>query len=97
MLVYVLDHGAVLGRTFSLAVQSIGVVSASIDILIRRREVEWRILRLAFLGAAVVMPLAMPWLAPNGNPSRIEGSKYTEVIEPRIHFLDASVDQTEAG
>ena len=36
---------ASLGRTFSLAIQSIGMASASIYILTRRRTIEWRILR----------------------------------------------------
>ena len=65
VLVYVFDHPARLGRTFSLAIQSIGMVSASIYILTRGRKVEWRILRFALLGAAVAMPLGMTWVAPN--------------------------------
>ena len=50
LLVYVFNQPASLGRTFSLAIQSIGMVSASIYILTRRRTIEWRILRFALLG-----------------------------------------------
>lgn len=64
VLVYVFDHPARLGRNFSLAIQSIGMVSASIYILTRRRRVEWRILRFALIGAAVAMPLGMAGIAP---------------------------------
>jgi uncharacterized membrane protein YfcA len=64
VLVYVFDHPARLGRNFSLAIQSIGMVSASIYILTRRRRVEWRILRYAMVGAAVAMPLGMSCVAP---------------------------------
>jgi uncharacterized membrane protein YfcA len=65
VLVYLFDHPARLGRDFSLAVQSIGMVSASIYILTRGRKVEWRILRFAMLGAAVAMPVGMSCVAPN--------------------------------
>jgi uncharacterized protein len=64
VLVYVFNHPARLGRNFSLAIQSIGMVSASIYILTRGRKVDWRILRSAFLGAAVAMPLGMSCVAP---------------------------------
>ena len=50
VLVYVFDHPASLGRDFSLAIQSIGMVSAGIYILTRGRTIEWRILRFALLG-----------------------------------------------
>jgi len=64
VLVYVFDHPARLGRNFSLAIQSIGMVSASIYILTRRRKLEWRILRSALVGAAVAMPAGMCCVAP---------------------------------
>ncbi len=64
VLVYVFDHPARLGRNFSLAIQSIGMVSASIYIFTRRRKVEWRILRSALVGAAVAMPVGMCCVAP---------------------------------
>jgi uncharacterized protein len=65
VLVYVFDQPARLGRTFSLAIQSIGMASASIYILTRGRTIEWRILRFALLGSAVAMPLGMCLVAPN--------------------------------
>jgi uncharacterized membrane protein YfcA len=65
VLVYLFDHPARLGRNFSLAIQSIGMVSASIYILTRGRRLEWRILRFALVGAAVAMPLGMSFIAPH--------------------------------
>lgn len=64
VIVYVFEHPAKLGRTFSLMIQSIGMVSASLYILTRRRKVEWRILKFALAGAAVAMPLGMSCFAP---------------------------------
>jgi uncharacterized membrane protein YfcA len=72
VLVYVFDHPARLGRDFSLAIQSIGMVSASIYILTRGRRVEWRILRFALPGAATAMPLGMIWLAPNVSDTTVK-------------------------
>jgi uncharacterized membrane protein YfcA len=64
VLVYVFDHPARLGRDFCLAIQSVGMVSASIYILSRRRRVEWRMLRFALIGAALAMPVGMWCIAP---------------------------------
>lgn len=64
VLVYVFDHPARLGRDFSLAIQSIGMVSASLYILSRRRPIEWRVLRPALEGSAVAMPLGMVYVTP---------------------------------
>jgi uncharacterized membrane protein YfcA len=64
VLVYVFDHPARLGRDFSLAIQSIGMISASIYILSRGRRVEWRILRYAIVGMVVATPLGMFGVAP---------------------------------
>jgi uncharacterized protein len=64
VLVYLFDHPISLGRNFCLAIQSVGMVSASIYIVSRRRRVEWRILRYALAGAAVSVPAAMYCLAP---------------------------------
>jgi uncharacterized protein len=72
LLVYVFNQPASLGRTFSLAIQSIGMVSASIYILTRGRTIEWRILRFALLGSAVAMPLGMCWVAPNVADSSVK-------------------------
>ncbi len=64
VLVYVFNHPARLGRNFSLAIQSIGMVSASIYIVARRRKIEWRLLRTALPGAAAAMPLGLCSVAP---------------------------------
>ncbi len=72
LLVYVFNQPASLGRTFSLAIQSIGMVSASIYILSRGRTIEWRVLRFALVGSAVAMPLGMCWVAPNVADSSVK-------------------------
>ena len=65
VLVYVFDQPASLSRSFSLAIQSIGMASASVYILTRGRTIEWRILRFALLGSAAAMPVGMCCVAPN--------------------------------
>jgi uncharacterized membrane protein YfcA len=72
LLVYVFNQPASLGRSFSLAIQSIGMVSASIYILSRGRTIEWRILRFALLGSAVAMPVGMSLVAPNVADSSVK-------------------------
>lgn len=53
-----------LGRDFSFAVQSIGMVSASLFILCRRQPVEWPMLLPALAGSAIGTPLGVLLLAP---------------------------------
>lgn len=53
-----------LGRDFSFAVQSIGMVSASLFILCRRLPVEWAMLRAALAGSLLGTPLGILLLAP---------------------------------
>jgi uncharacterized membrane protein YfcA len=72
VLVYVFDHPARLGRDFSLAIQSVGMVSASLYILTRRRVVEWRLLRFALLGAALAMPAGYFWVAPRVGDATVK-------------------------
>jgi uncharacterized membrane protein YfcA len=72
VLVYVFDHPARLGRDFSLAIQSIGMVSASIYILTRRRVVAWRVLRFALLGSALAMPAGYFWVAPRVGDAAVK-------------------------
>lgn len=64
ILVLVFDQPASLGRNFALAVQSIGMVSASIYILAARRPIDWHLLRPALLGALVGTPLGAAFIAP---------------------------------
>ncbi|MCA9125485.1 MAG: sulfite exporter TauE/SafE family protein [Planctomycetales bacterium] len=53
-----------LGRNFALAVQSIGMVSASIYIVSKGRPVEWRILRPTMVGSLVGTPAGAIFIAP---------------------------------
>lgn len=65
ILVLLFDFPATLGRDFSFAVQSIGMVSASIFILARRQPLAWAMLKGAMLGAAIGTPLGIAFLAPH--------------------------------
>ncbi|WP_027329910.1 sulfite exporter TauE/SafE family protein [Marinimicrobium agarilyticum] len=64
VLVLFFDLPASLGRDFSFAVQSIGMVSASIFILARRQPLAWPLLKGAMLGAIIGTPLGILWFAP---------------------------------
>lgn len=64
VLVLLFDLPASLGRDFSFAIQSIGMVSASIFILCRRQPLAWAILQGAMLGALVGTPLGIFFIAP---------------------------------
>lgn len=64
ILVLLFDQPAELGRNFSFAVQSIGMVSASIFILARRQKVDWRFLGIACATALVMLPLSSVLVAP---------------------------------
>jgi uncharacterized protein len=64
VLVLLFDHPGSLGRNFGLAVQSIGMVSASIFILSSRRPLAWGLLRPALIGALIGTPLGAAFIAP---------------------------------
>ncbi|SDZ94557.1 sulfite exporter TauE/SafE family protein [Microbulbifer marinus] len=64
VLVLLFDMPASLGRDFSFAVQSIGMVSAGIFILCRRQVLAWSMLRGALLGALVATPAGILFFAP---------------------------------
>jgi uncharacterized protein len=64
VLVLLFDHPGSLGRNFGLAVQSIGMVSASIFILSARRPLAWGLLRPALIGALIGTPLGAAFVAP---------------------------------
>ncbi|MCK7593304.1 sulfite exporter TauE/SafE family protein [Pseudomarimonas salicorniae] len=64
ILVLLFDQPAELGRDFSFAVQSIGMVSASILILCRRQPLEWAMLGPAMLGSLIGTPLGILFVAP---------------------------------
>jgi len=63
VLVLLFEMPGSLGRNFGLAVQSIGMVSASIYILCVGRPVDWGLLRPAMLGAVLGMPVGAAGVA----------------------------------
>lgn len=64
ILVLLFNQPAELGRDFSFAVQSIGMVSASIFILSRRQPVAGAMLKGALIGASFGVPLGIFFVAP---------------------------------
>ncbi|MBI1264030.1 MAG: TSUP family transporter [Alphaproteobacteria bacterium] len=64
VLVLLFDLPASLGRNFGLAVQSAGMVSASVFILTARRTLDWALLRPALAGALIGTPLGAAFIAP---------------------------------
>lgn len=64
VLVLLLDRPASMGRIFGLAIQSIGMVSASIFILSKGYLLDRRLLRPALLGALVATPVGVIAVAP---------------------------------
>ena len=64
VLVLALGESAALGRDFSLAVQSVGMVSAAIFIFATRRPLEWTLLQWAMIGSLVGAPLGAAFIAP---------------------------------
>lgn len=65
VLVLLFDLPGSLGRNFGLAVQSIGMVSASIYLLSARRPLAWSLLRPALIGSAIGTPLGAAFIAPH--------------------------------
>ena len=63
VLVLAFDEPASMGRDFSLAIQSIGMTSASILIFCTRQSLEWRMLRWALVGATLGVPLGLMFIA----------------------------------
>lgn len=63
-LVLLMDMPATLGRDFSFAVQSIGMVSASIFVFCTRQPLEWPMLKAALLGSLIGTPIGVLFLAP---------------------------------
>ncbi len=64
ILVLLFEMPASLGRDFSFAVQSIGMVSASIFILTRRQPLAWAMLKGAMCGTGIGTPIGILLLAP---------------------------------
>jgi uncharacterized membrane protein YfcA len=55
-LVLLLDQPAAIGRDFSLAIQAVGMTSASILILVLRRPLAWRFMGWALVGTIIGTP-----------------------------------------
>ncbi len=64
VLVLLFDMPGSLGRNFGLAVQSIGMVSASIFIFSVRRPLHWRLLLWGMAGALFATPVGAAFVAP---------------------------------
>lgn len=64
ILVLLFDLPATLGRDFGFAVQSIGMTSASIFILARRRPLAWSMLQGSMVGSLVGTTLGIFFVAP---------------------------------
>jgi uncharacterized membrane protein YfcA len=65
ILVLLFHQSAELGRDFSFAVQSIGMVSAAIFIISRRQRLEWTMLGGAAAGSLIGTPLGIFFVAPH--------------------------------
>lgn len=65
ILVLLFKQSAQLGRDFSFAVQSIGMVSASIFILSRRQRIEWTMLGGSIAGSLIGTPIGILYVAPH--------------------------------
>lgn len=64
ILVLLFEMPASLGRDFSFAIQSIGMVSASLFILARRQPLAWALLEGALVGSLIGTPLGLFLVAP---------------------------------
>ncbi len=64
VLVLLFDFPSSLGRNFALAIQSIGMVSATIYLLSARRPLDWGVLWPALRGMIVGVPLGAAVVAP---------------------------------
>jgi uncharacterized membrane protein YfcA len=65
VLVLLFDEPARMGRDFSFAIQSIGMVSASVLIFCMRQQLETRLLRWSMVGSAIGTPLGLVFIAPH--------------------------------
>jgi len=64
VLVLALDEPVSLGRHFALAIQAVGMSSASILILTRRHAIAWGVLGWSLAASALATPLSYVFLAP---------------------------------
>ncbi|MEZ6055285.1 MAG: sulfite exporter TauE/SafE family protein [Planctomycetaceae bacterium] len=64
VLVLIFDQPGSLGRNFGLAIQSIGMTSASIYLFSLRRPLDWGLLRPTLLGSLIGTPIGAAFIAP---------------------------------
>lgn len=64
VLVLLFGEPAAVGRDFSFAIQAVGMVSASLYILLARRPVAWVLLGWSLAAGVVVVPCVTIWLLP---------------------------------
>ena len=64
VLVLLLGEAPTLGRDFSLCVQSVGMSSATMFLLVSRAPIAWPILRWSLMSSVVVTPLGLVLVAP---------------------------------
>ncbi len=67
ILVLLFNEPAAIGRDFSLAIQSIGMVSATFYILCKRQPLEGRLLLWCLVGATISTPIGAAFIAPRVN------------------------------
>jgi uncharacterized membrane protein YfcA len=72
ILVLLLGEPARLGREFSFAVQSLGLGSATVYMLLSGRPLAWGVLRWAILGSAVGTPFGLIALAPYATEIQVK-------------------------
>jgi uncharacterized membrane protein YfcA len=72
ILVLLLGEPARLGRDFSFAVQSLGMGSAVLYMLVSGRALAWGVLRWAFLGSLIGTPIGLLLLAPHSTEVQVE-------------------------
>lgn len=72
ILVLLFELPASIGRNFSFAVQSVGMVSATIFILATRKPFAWGVLKWAMLGSLVGTPLGLVLLAPRADDTLVK-------------------------
>jgi uncharacterized membrane protein YfcA len=100
VLVLVFDYPASIGRNFGFAVQSVGMVSASIYILASRQRVDWSVLRGALPVVACATPFAATWIAPN-VPSELATLTFAVMVAAfglvHLHRLRDVVRCSELG
>ncbi len=74
-------------KIFSLAIQSIGMVAATITIVILRISVEWRVILWASMGGIAGVYLGSAWVAPYLEPGLLKMLFTTLVVSFAFTFV----------